>query len=141
MLEEVEADHGRYLARSVSAVESVRLTEVRLTADQWQEVGKEIKQPHNKLRRLSLTDISFNNTEFAMFCRCLDDVPEIHVSDLNLTRSQWGIIAKRLSNTEIKTERLVLDNEKQDKEAILILSSLDGFKLIEKGRATVIERE
>ena len=40
MLEEVEADHGRYLARSVSAVESVRLTEVRLTADQWQEVGQ-----------------------------------------------------------------------------------------------------
>ena len=69
MLEEVEPDHGRYLARSISAVEEIRLSEVRLSVDQWQEIGKEIKQPHNKLRRLSLIDINFNNTEFAMFCR------------------------------------------------------------------------
>ena len=43
-------DQGRYLARVVSAVEEVKLTEVRLTADQWEEIGKEIRQPHNKLR-------------------------------------------------------------------------------------------
>ena len=141
MLEEVEPDHGRYLARSISAVEEIKLSEVRLSVDQWQEIGKEIKQPHNKLRKLSLTDINFNNTEFAMFCRCLDDIVDIHFSEVSLTRSQWGIIAKRLSNTDIKTERLSLDSEKQDKEAILILSSLDGFKLIEKGKTTVIERQ
>ena len=141
MLEEVEPDHGRYLARSISAVEEIRLSEVRLSVDQWQEIGKEIKQPHSKLRRLSLTDINFNNTEFAMFCRCLDDIVDIHFSEVSLTRSQWGIIAKRLSNNDIKTERLSLDAEKQDKEAVLILSSLDGFKLIEKGKTVVIERQ
>ena len=49
-LEDVVGDQGRYLARVVSAVEEVKLTEVRLTADQWEEIGKEIRQPHNKLR-------------------------------------------------------------------------------------------
>ena len=49
-LEDVEAEQGRYLARVVSAVEVVKLSEARLTADQWEEIGKEIRQPHSKLR-------------------------------------------------------------------------------------------
>ena len=46
----MEADQGRYLAMTVSSVPELRLTEARLTADQWEEVGKEIRQPHSKLR-------------------------------------------------------------------------------------------
>ena len=49
-MEDVEAEQGRYLARVVSAVEVVKLSEARLTADQWEEMGKEIRQPHSKLR-------------------------------------------------------------------------------------------
>ena len=50
-LEDVEADQGRYLAMTVSSVAELRLTEARLSADQWEEVGKEIRQPHSKLRQ------------------------------------------------------------------------------------------
>ena len=46
----VEADQGRYLARVVSAVDVIKLSEARLTTDQWEEIGKEIRQPHSKLR-------------------------------------------------------------------------------------------
>ena len=49
-LEDVEADQGRYLARVVSAVDLIKLSEARLTTDQWEEIGKEIRQPHSKLR-------------------------------------------------------------------------------------------
>ena len=42
--------NNRYEFRSISAIQEVRLSDVRLTADQWEEVAKEIKQPHNKLR-------------------------------------------------------------------------------------------
>ena len=50
MIDEVEYDQGRYLARSISAVEEIHLTDVKLSADQWEELGKELKQPHSKLR-------------------------------------------------------------------------------------------
>ena len=69
---------------TVSSVPELRLTEARLTADQWEEVGKEIRQPHSKLRKLHLTDMSFNNTEFASLCRCVDAVTELQLTDLNL---------------------------------------------------------
>ena len=49
-MEDVEAEQGRYLTRSISAVEVVKLSEARLTSDQWEEIGKEIRQPHSKLR-------------------------------------------------------------------------------------------
>ena len=49
-LEDVEADQGRYLARVISAVDVIKLSEARLTTDQWEEIGKEIRQPHSKLR-------------------------------------------------------------------------------------------
>ena len=55
-----------------------------------------------------------------------------------LSRSQLGALAKRLGG-EARTERLVLDN--QDKDSIIGLNSLDGFKLIEKGKVTIFERQ
>ena len=54
------------------------------------------------------------------------------------SRSQLGALAKRLGG-EARTERLVLDN--QDKDSIIGLNSLDGFKLIEKGKVTIFERQ
>ena len=86
--------------------------------------------------------MTFNNTEFAMFCRCIDNIRELHLTDLNLTRSQLGIIAKRLSGSEARTERLTLDTggSAQDKDSLMALNSLKGFKLIEKGKITVFER-
>ena len=59
-----------------------------------------------------MTDLTFKNDEFAMFSRCLSDVVEIVLSNLNLSRSQWGVIAKRLSNPDIKTSRLILTSNK-----------------------------
>ena len=87
--------------------------------------------------------MTFNNTEFAMFCRCLDDITELHFTDLNLTRSQLGIIARRLSGLEARTQRLTLDTTAgaQDKDSLMTLNSLEGFKLIEKGKVTVFERQ
>ena len=86
--------------------------------------------------------MTFNNTEFAMFCRFLGEITELHFTDLNLTRSQLGIIAKRMSGSEVKTERLTLETggSAQDKDSIMALNSLKGFKLIEKGKITVFER-
>ena len=84
--------------------------------------------------------MTFNNTEFAMFCRCLDDIVEIHFSQMNLSRSQWGIIAKRLSSADAKTQIMSVDSGSQDKEALLTLSSMQGFKLIDKGKVTFFER-
>ena len=75
-----------------------------------------------------------------MFSRCLDDVVEIVLSNLDLSRSQWGVIAKRLSNPETKTSRLILTSTKEEKESMLALNSLQGFKLLEKGKMTVFER-
>ena len=49
-MDEVESGQGCYLARSISAVDEIHLTDVKLSADQWEELGKELKQPHNKLR-------------------------------------------------------------------------------------------
>ena len=60
-----------------------------------------------------MTDLSFKNDEFAMFSRCLDDVVEIVLSNLDLSRSQWGVIAKRLSNPDIKTSRLILTSTRR----------------------------
>ena len=64
------------------------------------------------------------------------------MTDLNLTRSQLGIIAKRLSSSEARTERLTLETggSDQDKDSLMALNSLKGFKLIEKGKITVFER-
>ena len=87
-----------------------------------------------------MTDLSFKNDEFAMFCRCLDDVVEIVLTNLDLSRSQWGMIAKRLSNPDTKTSRLILNSNKEEKESLLALNALQGFKLLEKGKMTVFER-
>ena len=76
--------------------------DAKLSPEQWEEIGREIKRPHNKLRELHLSDLTFKNDEFAMFCRCLSDVAEIVLSNLDLSRSQWGAIAKRLSSPDIK---------------------------------------
>ena len=103
-------------------------------------MGREIKQPHNKLRELHLADLTFKNEEFAMFSRCLSDVAEISLSNLDLSRSQWGVIAKRLSNPDIKTSRLILTSSKEEKESLMALNALEGFKLLEKGKLTVFER-
>ena len=87
-----------------------------------------------------MTDLSFKNDDFAMFCRCLDDVVEIVLTNLDLSRSQWGVIAKRLSNPDTKTCRLILNSNKEEKESMLALNALQGFKLLEKGKMTVLER-
>ena len=87
-----------------------------------------------------MTDLTFKNDEFAMFCRCLSDVAEIVLSNLDLSRSQWGAIAKRLSSPDIKTCRLILTSTKEEKESMLALNALEGFKLLEKGKLTVFER-
>ena len=87
-----------------------------------------------------MTDLSFKNDDFSMFSRCLDDVVEIVLSNLDLSRSQWGVIAKRLSNPDTKTSRLILTSTKEEKESMLALNSLQGFKLLEKGKMTVFER-
>ena len=39
---------------------------------------------HDCDRKLHLTDMSFNNTEFASLCRCVDAVTELQLTDLNL---------------------------------------------------------
>ena len=88
-----------------------------------------------------MTEVSFNNSEFAMFCCCLDDIVEIYFTRMNFTRSQWGMIAKRLSKMEVKTEKLTLDLGIDDKECISPLCSLHGFKMIEKGKTIVFERK
>ena len=69
-LEELEPDQGRYLARTVSAVETVKVSrllschnlmrslmsavcqfsDAKLSPEHWEEIAREIKQPHNKLR-------------------------------------------------------------------------------------------
>ena len=103
-------------------------------------MGREIKQPHNKLRELHLADLTFKNEEFSMFSRCLSHVAEISLSNLDLSRSQWGVIAKRLSSPDIKTTRLILTSSKEEKESLLALNALEGFKLLEKGKLTVFER-
>ena len=87
-----------------------------------------------------MTDLTFKNDDFSMFSRCLDDVVEIVLSNLDLSRSQWGVIAKRLSNPDTKTSRLILTSTKEEKESMLALNSLQGFKLLEKGKMTVFER-
>ena len=96
--------------------------DAKLSPEHWEEIGREIKQPHNKLRELHLTDLTFKNEDFAMFCRCLDDLVEIVLSNLNLSRSQWGVIAKRLSNPDIRTSRLILKSTKEEKESMLALN-------------------
>ena len=75
-----------------------------------------------------------------MFSRCLSHVAEISLSNLDLSRSQWGVIAKRLSSPDIKTTRLILTSSKEEKESLLALNALEGFKLLEKGKLTVFER-
>ena len=65
---------------------------------------------------------------------------EIVLSNLDLSRSQWGAIAKRLSSPDIKTCRLILTSTKEEKESMLALNALEGFKLLEKGKLTVFER-
>ena len=131
---------GEWKYPDVTLLTVKQFIDAKLSPEQWEEIGREIKRPHNKLRELHLSDLTFKNDEFAMFCRCLSDVAEIVLSNLDLSRSQWGAIAKRLSSPDIKTCRLILTSTKEEKESMLALNALEGFKLLEKGKLTVFER-
>ena len=130
----------RSFARTVSAVSEIRLSDIRISTDQWEEIGREIQQPHSKLKKLALHDMNFSNNEFAMLSRCIQDIAELEFSELHLSRSQWGMIANKLSCPDIKTKKLHLSFPSPDKDSAFALRSMDGFKLTENGKTSVYER-
>lgn len=139
-LDDIDPAITRSFARTISAVDEIRLSDVKITADQWEEIGREIKQPHSMLKKISLYEMTFSNNEFAMFSRCVEDVPEVEFTELHLTRGQWGVIARKLSSPDIRTKKLLLTFSSPDKDSAFALNSMDGFKLIENGKTSVYQR-
>ena len=50
-LDEIDPSVTRSFARTISAVNEIRLSDMKITADQWEEVGREIKKPHSMLKK------------------------------------------------------------------------------------------
>ena len=101
---------------------------------------KRDKETTFNAEKISLNEMTFSNNEFAMFSRCMEDGLEVEFTEVHLTRSQWGVIAKKLSSPDIRTKKLLLTFSSPDKDSAFALNSMDGFKLIENGKTSVYQR-
>ena len=53
-VDEIEKVCTRAFARTISAVDEIRLSDVQIIPKLWEEIGREIRQPHSKLKKLIL---------------------------------------------------------------------------------------